>query len=174
MKKAAKKIAVVLILVMLTGSFTGCITAWAAKNDIGELGLLVIFPIPILPALDLITSPIQLVIFIVEAIKYSELKNRVKMMDNIDTFSANISFIPETELFSLKEKINSLQDAEIAAFTNKVSSFSDIEFSAMVEAFNNLSETDIVSSMEILNSMSDETLIAELINFQHIAFQYKK
>ena len=169
MKKFAGKIAVILIILMLAGSLTGCFTMWGVQEG-GDAYWLIIFPV--LPALDIVTSPIQLIIFIVELSRYQDLKDRAKKMDTVDSFSANISSIPETDLLSLKEKINSLPETEISVFSRKVNSFSETEISAIIEAFNNLSEAEIDSSMETLNSMSDEMLITAINNSQYIEFRY--
>jgi len=100
MKKIAKKIAMIMVILMLANSLTGCFTTWAFNEGSG-MGWLVI--IPILPALDIVTSPIQLIILIVETAKYAELKNKAKSMDQIDTFSAKTGEIYDAQLSKLKE-----------------------------------------------------------------------
>ena len=171
MKKIAKKAAVILVLAIFAGSFSGCFTMSAFNGS--EDALMWLVAVPILPALDIITSPIQLAIFLVEMNRYAEYHEKVARMDRIDTFPAGISFIPDTEFFALREKLNSLPEEEIAAFKNTTASFSETEITAIVRAFNNLSEEEIVSSMETLNSMPDEMLIAALNNLQYTEFRYQ-
>ena len=168
MKILGKTITVVLLLIMLAGSFTGCFTMWAMKEG-GEAAIMIFFP-PLFPALDIITSPIQLIIFAVEMSQQKELREKASSFDQIDSFSANLSLIPGAELFSLTEKLNSLPESEIIIFTETVNSFSEAEISAITRTFNNLSEAEIISSMEILNSLPDEMLIAALNNIKHIEF----
>ena len=172
MKRIAGKIAMILVLVMLAGSFTGCFTMYAFKE--WDETMLLVFPLPLFPALDIVTAPIQLAILIVEIAQSQEMKSKAMEMDNIDTFSSdlNINSIPEADWFSLTEKINSLPEAEISAFSKTVDSLSKTEISAITRAFNNLSEAEILSSMETLNSMPDEMLIAALNNSQYIGFRY--
>lgn len=175
MKKIMRKIAMILVLVMLASSFTGCFTMWAiqeAKND-PLMFLATVFPIPLAPILDLITSPIQLTVFIVREAVKAEKNRRGKMMEGIDTFSAAVSSLPKAELNSLMQRYDSLPEEKLVPFTETVNSFSEAENSAMVKAFNNLSEMEILSSMETLNSMSEEELIATLNNFQYINFRYQ-
>ena len=170
MKKIAGKIAMVLIILLLAGSFSGCITAavYSGGSLDGWGALAFIFTIP----LDIITSPIQLIIFAVEMDQSKKLQEKVRESDNIDTFSAKLGFISCAEMISLTEKLNSLPETEKNAFSNKVNSFSQTEISALLEAFNNLSEAEIACSIEALYSMQDETLIAALNSFQYIEFCY--
>jgi len=167
MKKITGKIALILIIIMLAGSFTGCFTTWAVKEG-GEAVWLVIFPI--LPALDLITSPIQLTIYLIEISEYSKLQKKNLQMDKIDTFSANISYIPDDELLYLKDKLSALPDNEIKPFTDTIDAFSEREIIALTRAFNDLTEDEVVFSIETLNSMPDEMLIAALNNLKNVKF----
>ena len=168
MKKITGKIAIVLVIILIANSLTGCFTVAAYSSNIGQLGLVAwIGTIP----LDIVTSPIQLVIFIVEITQAAELSRKAKSMDHIDTFSLSASFIHQAEFLSLTEKFNSLPKTDIAAFTNTVESFSETEISAVIEAFNDLSEEIIFSSIETLNLMTDEMLIAQINNSQYIEFR---
>jgi len=163
-KKIVRKIAIILVIILIANSLTGCFTVAAYSSNIGELGLVAwIGTIP----LDIITSPIQLIILIVEITQAAELTKKAKSLDNIDTFSLSASFISQAEFLTLTEKFYSLPESEIAAFTNTVMSLSETEISAVIEVFINLSEEEIISSIETLNSMSDEMLIAQINNFQY-------
>jgi type III secretory pathway component EscR len=166
MRKIAKKIAAVLVLVMLVNSLNSCFTIWAAPGEpftdikIGrrnELRTFVALGVIILPA-DLAVAGVVLII--TRAVRNS----RGKKMEDVDTFSELTKSLPETELISLMDKFNSLPDS----YTETVNNFSEEEFSAIVEAFNDLSEAEVVSSMEALSAMSEDSLIATLNNLQHI------
>jgi len=171
MKKTIRIISMLLVILMLAGSFSGCFTAWAFKE--GGQAIWLLLPIPFLPALDLISSPIQLTIFIVELVNYNKTKEKIKKSDGIDTFSLAKGSFSEAELLSLTEKLNSLPETEKNAFTDKISSFSQMETKALVQAFNDLSDDEVSSSIGIISSMPDETLIAALNNFQNIKFRFK-
>jgi len=172
MKKAAGKIAMLLVILIFANSLTGCFTIWAVDKGINELEfMLYFFPFPTLPILDVISSPIQLIILFAEISKYQELKNKAKSMDQIDTFSANTGFIPDKELFSLTNKFKSLPKPKIAAFTNTVNTLSETEIAAIITAFNNLSAEEITSSIETINSMPEEKLIAALNDTRYIKWR---
>jgi predicted small secreted protein len=175
MKKTVRKIAMILILIILTNSLSSCFTMAAAGGgfpDISDgqalLGLIV---------LEALIFPVDLavagVVLIVKGIQTAAKDARGKKMEDIDTFSANINSLPPAQLDSLTQKINSLPEAELAYFMEIVNSFSESEFDAIVAALNNLSEEEIASSIEALNSMPEETLIASLYNFQQIEFRYQ-
>jgi len=170
MKKTIKKIALVLVLLMLANSFSGCFTMWAFEQQ--EIGTWVlIFPIPLFPALDIVTAPIQLTVYLIELNLSKELKQKALNMDSMDTFSTDKIMIPRSNLISLSNKINSLPEEKITAFTNTVNSLSETEITAIIKAINNLSEEEIISSIEILNSLPDETLIAVMNNSRYTEFR---
>ena len=167
MKKIAKKIALILLIVMLVSGLTGCITHAVLFESGIDWSYGGIFMGILTVSLDIATSPIQLVILIVEIAQHAELKDKAKSMDKIDTFSAETGAISDAQLFKLKEKLNSLPETEIISFTNKTNSFSQTEISAIINDFNNLSGEEINSSIEALISMSDDTLIAVLNNYNY-------
>jgi len=168
-KKSLKKIAVILVLVMFVNIFTGCFTIWAFKQET-EVALLV-FPIPLFPALDVVSSPIQLIIFLIELDISKDLKKKAEKLDNVDTFSTDTNIIPREKINTLSNKLSALPDEEIADFTNIINSLSEAEITAIINAFNTLSEEEIASSVETLNLMSDKTLIAVMNNSQYAEFR---
>ena len=170
MKKTIKKIALVLFLLMLVNSFSSCFTMWAFEQKEIETWFL-IFPIPLFPALDIVSAPIQLIIFLVELDKSKELKQKAMEMDGMDTFSTDKYFVPRSNLISLSNKINSLPEEKITIFTNTVNSFSETEIAAIIKAYYNLSEEEVNSSIETLNSLPDETLIAVMNNSRYTEFR---
>jgi hypothetical protein len=183
MKKIARTIAMILVLVMLASSFTSCFTIWAITGEPpslgGDLGYGAIALILVLPA-DLAVAG---VVLIVKAGIKAARNKRGQKMEGIDTFSAlikslpeaeldslmlTLDSLPEAELASLTLALNTLPEAEIESFTETILSFSKVEFSAMVVAFNNLSEEEIIASMGTMNSMPEESFIALLHNVQPV------
>jgi len=184
MKKRARIIAMVLVLVMAVGSFTGCFT-YSIMSGGGGNGELLIFTI----ALDIVTLPIQIVWLIVTQVQKAQRDKRGRKMDGIDTFSHTVKSLPRNELSALTQTINSLPkedvdllmqkfhslpETEIASYTQTVNSFSETEINAMIKAFNGLSEEEIISSLETINSMPEEKVVSMMNNLQHIEFRKHK
>ena len=172
MKKIFRTVAMVLVLVMIASSFTGCFTIYVWKDfrlfD-SQNGLIAslfysIFTIP----LDIITSPIQITVWAIQRIIEQERDERGKRLDGVDTFSS-ISSLPELD--SLTQRISSLPEEKIVPFTETFNSFSKEENLAMLKAFNNLSEEEIASSIKILNSMPEEKLISAVNKLQLVKFR---
>jgi len=187
MKKITKKIALVLVLVMII-NFSGCLSWWLMTGEeldlsgySGKDGLGLIF----LPVIDIICLPVALIVFGIRMAIQAERDKRGDMLDNIDTFSF-ISSLSDKDLFTLTEKLNSLPDgklaslmqkfdslseAEIDSFIKTAHSFSETEMSAIMKMFYDLSDSAISSSIETLNSMPREKIITTLNNFQYIEFR---
>ncbi|GBU29384.1 hypothetical protein R84B8_02948 [Treponema sp. R8-4-B8] len=160
MKKIAGKIAMILVIIIIANTFSGCLlTKYFSNAD--AFPIMYLFTIP----LDLITSPIQIIVLVtVWAIEEAR-EERGKKIDGIDTFSA-VNSLPEFD--SLTRRISSLPEEKIVPFTETMNSFSKEENSAMLKAFNNLSEEEIASSIKALNLMPNEKLISTLNGFQNI------
>jgi len=176
--KKTRIIALILVIMITAGSFTGCFTTSIGTAGNGEL-LLITIP------LDIVTLPIQLVYFVVKEVQKAQRNKRGKLMDGIDTFSHSVNSLPGTglstmtrannslpkaEIDSLIQKFNSLPEAEIASFTQTVNSLSIAEKNALIKVFNGLSEAEIMSSIETINSMPEEELVYRMNNLQHIEF----
>jgi len=162
MKKIFWKITVILVIIMVANTFSGCITAlwWDSSSGLATLcGLIITVP------LDVIISPIEITVWAIKEYKEQKRFERGQRLDGIDTFSA-INSLPGID--SLTQKISSLPEEKIVPFTETFNSFSEKENSAMLKAFNNLSQEEIASSIETLNSMSEERLIATLNSFHSI------
>jgi len=187
MKKIARTIAMILVMVMIVSSFSGCLSYHLAEAGLGSdpiSGMLFIGAL----AIDIVTSPFQLIYLIVITAEDAARKARGKKYDEIDTFSQLIRSLPEEELASLMQTVDSLPEDELASltqrfyslseadiepFTRTVNSFSETEFAAMAAAFNNLPESEIVSAIKTVNSMPEESLIVMLNDLQHIEFCYE-
>jgi len=191
MKKISRTIAMILVLVMTASIFTGCLSWWLLTGEplnIGDVNnegaIFLIF----LPVIDVVLFPIALTVYIVRAGAEAARDKRGKKLDGIDTFSAAISSLPETEfnslmntfdslpeseLDSLARRFYSLPESEITSYSQTLKSFSQKEIAAMTQALNNLPEAKIISLMETLNSMPEEKLISTMNRLQNIKFRYQ-
>jgi len=184
MKKISRIIAIILVLVMVATSFTSCLSWWLITGELldlshvnGEGALLLIF----LPIVDVCLLPIALTVVIVrKSIEHARDK-RGKKWDGIDTFSATVrslpqtdfnslmykfDALPETEIDALAYKFYSLPEAEINAYSQTLSSFSEKEIAAMTEAVNRLPEERLNILIKALNSMPEEKLISTMHKLQ--------
>jgi len=159
--KKIRIIALILVMVMAAGSFTGCFTYYLLSSG-GGGAQFILFTIP----LDIVTLPFQLIYLIVTQVQEAQRNKRGKLMDGIDTFSHTAKSLPKAEIDLLSQKFNSLPEAEIASYTQTVNSFSETEINAMMTVFNDLSEAEIISSIKTLNSMPEEKLISMMNNLQ--------
>jgi len=186
MKKISRIIAMILVLVMVAGSFTSCLSWWLITGEPldlshvdGKGALLLIF----LPIVDVCLLPIALTVVIIRKSIEHARDQRGKKLDGIDTFSAavrnlpNAEFnslmhkfdaLPETEIDALAYKFYSLPEAEIDAYSQTLSSFSEKEISAMTEAVNRLPEERLNFLIETLNSMPEEKLISTMHKLQFV------
>jgi hypothetical protein len=177
MKKIAGKIAMILVLIILVNSFTGCSTT--AKNVIlyGVVPLLII---------TLLVIPAWTAIF-----GYSPMDNGERMaisdQDEKSAFMEVLCSLPEEELSTLKEKIDSLPEADIVSLaatfnslpdaeqnylTEKMISMSKTEIAALVHGLYSTPETEIASSVKKINSMPEEKLVSLVNVLQHIEAGY--
>jgi len=188
MKKISKTIAIILVLVMVAGSFTSCLSWWLMTGeplDISGMGngvFLLIF----LPVIDVVLLPVALTVFFVRKGIENARNDRGKRWDGIDTFSSVVmslprvefnslmhkfDFLPESELDSLAYKFYSLPESEIDSYSQTLNSFSEKEIAAMTSALNSLPEAKIISLMETLNSMPEEKLISTMNKLQLVKFR---
>jgi hypothetical protein len=166
MKKRARIIAMILVLVLAAGSFTGCFTYYLLSSG-GGAGELIVFTIP----LDIVTLPFQLIYLIVTQVQEAQRNKRGRLMDGVDTFSHTEKSLPKAKIDSLTQRFNSLPEAEIASYTQAVNSFSETEINTMIKTYNGLSEAEIISSIEALNSMPEEKLVSLMNNLQRAGFR---
>jgi len=196
MKKISKTIAMILVLVMVASSFTGCLSWWLMTGEPLDLGgaggggdpLAWIFGGLIMLAADVVLLPIGLTVFIARKSIEAARDKRGQQLDGIDTFSAAISSLPEaeynslmnafdslpeSELDTLARRFYSLPESEIDSYSQTLKSFSQKEITAMTQAINSLPEAKFISLMETLNSMPEEELISTMNRLQNVKFQYQ-
>jgi len=187
MKKISRTIAMILVLVMVAGIFTSCLSWYLMTGkelDLRGIDWGVIF----LPVIDVFLLPLALVVGIIRMGTEIARDNRGKRLDGLDTFSAAISSLPETEynslmnafdslpeseLDSLARRFYSLPESEIDSYSQTLKSFSQKEIIDMTQALNNLPETKIISLMETFNSMPEEELISTMNRLQNVKFEYQ-
>jgi len=147
MKKTAKTIAMILVVVMLVGSFTSCFTMMAISN--GDPGWLIL-TIP----LDIITFPIQLIGLAI-GFPFSDF---VFLNMESELYLANAESIPETERAAAIEKYTSLSETRRAALVNAYASVPEEEIVSSLKRINAFTETERISLLRTFNSLSEAEL----------------
>jgi len=192
MKKISKTIALILVLVMVAGIFTGCLSWWLMTGEPLDLGGMngegALLALIFLPIIDVVLLPIAIPVFIIRTGIEIARDNRGKKLDGIDTFSAAISSLPkeeynslmnafdslpESELDTLARRFFSLPESEIDSYSQTLKSFSTKEITDMTQVINSLPEAKIISLMETLNSMPEEELISTMNRLQNVKFHYQ-
>jgi len=192
MKKISKTIAMILVLVMIASSLTGCLSWWLITEEpldisgfLNSEGLILL---PLFPVIDVFLLPIGLTVFAIRKGIEAARDKRGQQMDGIDTFSAAISSLPEaeynslmnafdslpeSELDTLARRFYSLPESEIDSYSQTLKSFSQKEITAMTQALKNLPEAKINSLIGTLNSIPEEKFISTMNNLQNVKFQYQ-
>jgi len=165
MKKVSKTIAMLLVLVMLAGSFTGCLTYTRG------LSLLTIVDIVFLPI-----SLLALLIYVIINDASSEMDAQIYMANFEDNTMTEyyslwqkIYSLPETELSSLEKSLNSIPEAARVSSMEKLNSLPEAKHISLVNAYNSLSEKEIVSSIKKLNSLNETELVSLLRVFSALS-----
>jgi hypothetical protein len=194
MKKISRTIAVVLVLVMLASSFTGCFTFLAFKNGWGGSGyiwldlLLIGLAIMAIDGMNIKSEaqPDDAQIYLASAentmsTEYFSLMSRIYSVPEAASAMQNIGLLPGTERNALAERINSLPqekraalirtlnslpDAEIASSMERINAFSEEGFISMVRSYNSLSEDEFNSLVEEFNSLHKPENVAFDYNFE--------
>jgi hypothetical protein len=177
MKKTLKKIAMILILVMLCNMFTGCGSIGGGLGGLA-IGLLVLLGV------GAVSFVVTMVRATGQAIEDTEtLKKRGPRRTNPYIFENNalsttVSSLSEGELSSLKEtflsfpenelnsfigRLNSLSEQESVLLMDSINSFSVQELAAVVETFNSMSETEKISSIKSLNALPETASLANIV-----------
>jgi len=157
MRKFAGKIALILVLVMITGSFTGCFSLAALENSKGALLILAI-------PLDIITLPFQAIgywagisIFTILASGKTESQIYLANADN-NSLIQILNSIPEAERISTMEKFTSLPETKRVSLINAYNSVPESEIISSIERINSLPEKEIISLLRKFNSLSEVEL----------------
>ncbi|MDR0322191.1 MAG: hypothetical protein LBI28_11865 [Treponema sp.] len=171
MKKIAKKIALLLVLVMLANSFSGCTIFYLTsvpkeEIDSSELGFCI--------GLDLLVYGVPLLLYglaflVAPRSNYASAETIRPVSEEVyNSLAEKIVSLPEEEVASFIRTVDSLPEAEKTSFIEKINSLSDAEFASLVSAFTSAPETEIVSSMHRINSLNEPQLSSFVNVLQHI------
>ena len=175
MKQIAKKIAMILIIVIIVNCFTGC--ALVQAFFIGTLLYAAAIGVGIL----IVGGVIGLIITGID--NNHRIKERGPRRTNpylyenktitstisslsredIDSLKETLSAMSEEELNSIIGRINSLSEEERISLMDSINSFSVQELAAIVETFNSMSETEINASIESLNSLPNTVSLTSVV-----------
>jgi hypothetical protein len=167
MKKISGTIAMVLVLIMLASSFTGCLS-YVYRTESTEKRI--VFAI-----VDIVFLPISLIALLVYIIinDASDGMESQAYLANMDYNALNeyyflmekIYSLPEAELASLKQALNSIPEAERISSIERLTSLPETARTSLVSVFNSLPETEIISSLERVTSLSDTERVSLLQNY---------
>ncbi|MDR0322190.1 MAG: hypothetical protein LBI28_11860 [Treponema sp.] len=173
MKKIIRTIAIILVLIMIANSFSGCTLLYLSAaingnvNDNNGEGLLLCLGIDC--TLIFVSILVGVVVLLthrggyagVDTIDSLSEEEYISLMEKVDS-------LPEEELASLIRSIDSMPEAEKASFIEKINSLSDEEFASLVSAFTSAPETEIISSMHRINSFNEPQFSSFVNVLQHI------
>jgi hypothetical protein len=182
MKKTIKKIAMILIIVMLCNMFTGC--AGMIMAFFTTIGYLLIGSIVV----GAVAGTTYAIYESVAVKKRGPRRTNPYLFEN-STFTTTLSSLSEEELGSLKEtlqslpkkelnsfigRLNSLSEKESVSLMDSINSFSVQELAAIVETFNSMSETERVSSIKSANSLPKTVSLANIVRNIEVDVSRKK
>ena len=174
MKKIARKIAMILLLVMIAGSFTSCFTMWLFKNAEGAMIGLFFLTFP----LDVVTLPFQLIAVLMGADIWAsgEMETQIYLANaeyNLFTeyysLSEKVYTLPEEELDSLKRIYNSIPETERISSMEKITSLSETRRASLIGFYNSLPESEIVSSIKRISALTETERVSLLRTFNSLS-----
>jgi hypothetical protein len=170
MKNIAGKIAMILILVMIAGSFTDCLS-YVYRND-PTLNRV------IYGVVDLVFLPISVIALIVylvitqetEAQSYLVNLDNNLMMDQYSLLSNyyKMNSLPPEEFASLMQILNSIPQTECNSTMEKFTSFSGEQLVQLVKTYNSLPESAVISSIERMKSLPESEIFTILRDFNSL------
>jgi len=175
MKKIARKIAMIMVLLILANSFISCFTITAMNNQ--AYGWLIL-TIP----LDLVTLPLQLIgaamgIDVFNGLTSVKTDSQIYLANAESSSFTEISSLfekiysdlPETELNSIKQKINAIPETENDSTMKKILSIDEEKIISLISAYNSLPEREIISSVKRINSLPDAEFVSLLQTFNSLS-----
>jgi hypothetical protein len=167
MKKIAGKIAVILILVMLTSCLSYVGRGEPTVNRV------------LYGVVDIVFLPISLIALIVYLIITQETENQgflVSLDNNLlnEQYSLLSSYqkmnsLPEAELASLMQTLHSIPVVECNSTMEKFASLSETQLALLVKAYNSLPESVVISSIERIKSLPEAELVSILRTFNSLS-----
>jgi hypothetical protein len=182
-KKISGKIAMILILVMLASSFTGCFSF--IGGVLGVQALLIIGVVADLLIIALMAArllgslPGETGIYLTGT-EYDPLAGYYSAMDILNSLPEEerasimekINSLPETKRADMFRTVNALPETEIASSIKRLNALSKTEFASAVQTFNALSEAEFDILADTLNERANSTLKTEYACT--VAFSRKK
>jgi len=171
MKKIGRTIALLLVLVILAGSFTSCFTLKAIDNADYKWLILTI-------PLDIITLPLQAIALAmgINIFASGETEPQIYLANaeystlaEYNSLIKKVYSLPEAELSSLKQTINLIPETERGSAMEKIFSLREEKFVSMIRIYNSLSEREIVSSIERLKALPEAELVSILRAFNSLS-----
>jgi hypothetical protein len=168
MNKIAGKIAVVLILVMLAGSFSGCLSYVMRSEPVLHRVIYGVVDFVFLPI-----SLIALVVYLIITQEEAETQNYLAGLNNNlspEHYSLfqKLNSLPETELTALIKTLYSIPEVERNSTMEKFTSLSENQLELLIKAYISLPESTVISSIEKIESLSEAELIYLLRNFNSL------
>jgi hypothetical protein len=174
MKKFGKTIAMVLVLVMIAGSFTSCFTFLASAFDahfLVKTGAVVLdILICLIPIAAIFSNGEAETGIYLAGATYNPFAEYNSILEKLNSLSEpeynalmeKINSLPERA--SLANKIYLMPEAEIVASMERVNGLSEADFASAIEEFISLSGAELDSLMEKLHERADAAL-----NIQQVA-----
>jgi len=171
MKKISGSIAMLLVLVMLACSFTGCLSYVYKSSSTGMRILYAIVDIVFLPI-----SLLALLIYVIinDASGEMDAQMYLSSVDNnilseYYNLGEKINSLPDTELASLKAILNSLPETDRVISLDKMKALSETRLFSLVNAFNSLPEAEILSSIDRISALSETEVVSLLQDFNALS-----
>jgi hypothetical protein len=174
-KQIAKKIAMILIIVLIVNCFTGCqivgaifagMLIYAVAIGVGTLIVAGVIALVVTGIQDNIQikerGPRRTNPYLYENKTITETISSLPQED-IDSLSKTLSSMSKKELNSIIGKLNSISEEERISLMDSINSFSVQELGAIVETFNSMSETEINTSIESLNSLPETVSLTSIV-----------
>jgi len=167
MKKIAGKIAMVLILVILISSFTGCLSYWGRGHAPLKRVLYAV--------VDILFLPVSLICLLVYVIitQEGETQSYLASLDNnvlMEYYSLyeKMYSLPGAEFTSITQTLSSIPETERDYTLKTINSLSETTLVSLVKAYKALPESDIISSIERIKSLPETELISLLQTFNSL------
>jgi len=171
MKSIAKKIAMILIIVMIVNCFTGCAEIILVPMQIIAYTLV---------GTLIVGGVIAIIVGIYGGVKINKrgprktnpylyenntLNTTINSLskEEIDSLTNAFYSLPDKELDLFIDKLGSLSEKESISLMNSINTFSVQELAAIVETFNSISETERSTSIESANSLPKTVPMAYVV-----------
>jgi predicted HAD superfamily phosphohydrolase len=145
---------------------------------------MLVFIVPLFPVMDLVTLPIQLIVWAVSKeapwewfSSYDGTENQIYLASaeyNVYTEYYSLmekmySYLPETEIASLKQSLNSIPETERISSIEKITSLPESKLVSLVSIYNSLPESEIAASIKRINALSEIERVSLLRSFNSLS-----